>query len=148
MFPSHDRQRYVRGPHPLYPGNTTNLIYFRDSFNANVTFSDGVGSGLQFFTGEHEDIDGLLWDDFIGSVVKGYNQNNHVYIKVELGNGTNATYRLNAGSNGIYTDSYGWLVQFPSSGNNHAGNQWGWLWNSSTGETKNAVAITFSQSPF
>lgn len=139
---------YVRGPHPLYPGNTSNLIYFRDNFNANVTFSDGVGSGLQFFTGEHEDIDGLLWDDFIGSTVKSYNQNNHVYIKVELGNGTNATYRLNAGSNGISTNSTDWLVQFPSAGNNHAGNQWGWLWNSSTGETKNAVAITFSQSPF
>lgn len=139
---------YVRGPHPLYPGNTTNLIYFRDSFNANVTFSDGVGSGLQFFTGENEDIDGILWDDFIGNTVKGFNQNNHVYIKVELGNGTNATYRLNAGSNGVSVNGSDWLIQFPSAGNNHSGNQWGWLWNSTTGETKNAVGITFSQSPF
>lgn len=139
---------YVRGPHPLYPGNTSNLIYFRDNFNANVTFSDGVGSGLQFFTGENEDIDGILWNDFIGSTVKNYNQNNAVYIKVGLGNGTNATYRLNAGANGITTNNTDWLVQFPSSGNNHAGNQWGWLWNGTTGETKNAVSITFSQSPF
>ena len=40
---------YVLGPHPLYPGNTDNLAAFRDNYNPNVTFSDGVGSGLSYF---------------------------------------------------------------------------------------------------
>jgi hypothetical protein len=142
---------YVLGPHPLYPGNTTNLCSFKSNYASNVTFSDGVGSNLTYFWCYERDIDSFVWSDFMSNGVASYNQGNSVYIKVETG-ALEATFRLPPGSNQIIvndtvTNPY-FLIDFPGTNNTHAGNAWGFLWNSSTGETKNAVAITFSQSPF
>ena len=141
---------YVLGPHPLYPGNTTNLCAFRSSYASNVTFSDGVGSGLDYFWCYDRDIDNFAWNDFIKTSVAPYNTSSSVYIRIKTGT-LSATYVLPAGNKQVMVDDAAtnpyFLINFLTS-NSHSNNQWGFLWNTSTGETKNAVAITFSQSPF
>jgi hypothetical protein len=140
---------YVLGPHPLYPGNTDALIRFADSYATNTTFSDGVGSGLEYFVMEDEDIDGVSWADFVETQVAGFNVNNNVYVRVQTG-ALNAYYMLApSGGKGVYvTPSNHIVIPWIGKNNNHSGNQWGFLWNTTTGETKNAVSITFKQSPF
>jgi len=103
------------------------------------------------FSIDSEDIDKNNWDNFM-QTVNSYNQaGNPVYIRIRTGN-LSATFTLSANNFPkpyILTNGNVWWVGFPTPGNSqHSGNQWGFLWNTTTGETKNAVGITFSQSPF
>ena len=142
---------YVLGPHPLYPGNTTNLCSFRSSYNSNITFSDGVGSGLSYFWCYLECIDRYNWFDF-AQTMQGYNINNPIYVKIASDSGVTATFTLPAGSKQIAIDANAtnpyFMFQFPVNNNSHSGSTFSFIWNTSTGETKNAVGITFSQTPF
>ena len=137
----------VVGPHPMYTP-PSNPARFYDQYNSSATFSDGVGANLVAFRFSDRDIDAITWDDFIENTVIPYNINNAVYIRIKTGNLT-ATYTLPAsGGKGIAVVGSTIVVPWNGQSNSHAGSQWGWFWNTTTGETQNAVGITFSQSPF
>ena len=109
-----------------------------------------MGSTLSYFWGWDRDIDNNGWNTFINDEVKDYNVSNPVYIKISTGT-LSATYTLPAGNqNNIIIDNSAtnpyWLIQFPGTNNSHSGDQWGWIWNTTTGETMNAVAIGFKRS--
>jgi hypothetical protein len=140
---------YVLGPHPLYPGNTTNLCAFKSSYASNVTFSDGVGANLTHFWCQDRDIDDVFWNNWIKDTLIPYNDGNPVYVKIETGT-LRAYFTLPANGKGAFVNDLAttpyFVIPWNGSSNSHSGDSWGFLWNSATGETKNAVGIGFKQS--
>ena len=135
----------VNGPAPFHEESRNSALLWSTS-GSGVVYSNGVGASLEKFALDFEDVKLTDWRDFVDTELIPYNLNNSVYIKVATG-ALSATYTLPAGQKQVGKNATGFTIDWRGSSNSHAGDQWGWAYNTAGG-TNNRVSIGFKQSPW